>query len=428
MNVGLLNLTINLTVKMERSYMILRKKPVLYFIVSLLCFIVPSMSVIGEEKEDIPQFIENDIIHNPTGIKISEDELINVIKDFRTIFIGETHDNYRAHQVQLKIIKGLFSVSKGNIAIGMEMFQKRSQEKLDAFISGETTEKQFLQEVWFPDWGFDYDYYKEIINFAKEKKIPLLALNANNELREQINAKGFEDLSDEEKRDLPEIDMSDEYHRKSIKSIYDVHAGSTLDDFEKFYRIQCLWDETMAQSAANFRQSEEGRGKQLIILAGKGHVRYGFGIPKRLFRRLKESYCTILPVEIRIPENKKHNIMNVEDVQIPLEVSDFSWMVDYSDTDSVKVRLGVIVMKSEKGVFVQNVAENSSAEILGMKKDDVIIKVDGTLIKEPFDLIYEIGKKVPGQKGNIEILRDGKKINFDITYQAASPEEITDPK
>ena len=86
----------------------MRKKPVLYFTVSILCIMLPCMSVIGDEKdekEEIPQFVENDIIHNPTGIKISEDDLINVIKDFRTIFIGETHDNYRAHQVQLEIIK-----------------------------------------------------------------------------------------------------------------------------------------------------------------------------------------------------------------------------------------------------------------------------------------------------------------------------------
>ena len=85
-------------------------------------------------------------------------------------------------------------------------------------------------------------------------------------------------------------------------------------------------------------------------------------------------------------------------------------------------------MKSEKGVFIQNIAKASSAEILGMKKEDVITTVDGTLIDEPFDLVYEIGKKVPGQKGNIEILRDGKKINFDITYQAANHEEDTHPK
>lgn len=162
--------------------------------------------------------------------------------------------------------------------------------------------------------------------------------------------------------------MNDEYHRKRIKSIYDVHGVSKLDDFEKFYRIQCLWDETMADTAANYLKGSEGQGKQLIVLAGKGHIRYGFGIPKRLFRRLRESYSTILPVEIEIPENKKHNIMKVKDVQIPLVESDFSWMIDYCDPDSVKVRLGLIVMKSEEGVQIHTVLENSTADIVGMKK------------------------------------------------------------
>lgn len=397
--------------------MFIRKAIVSLFIISFLCFLLPTISMAGEEDELLPQFVENDIIHVPTEIVITEDELINFIKDFRIVFVGETHDNFCAHQVQLKIIKGLYGTSGGNIAIGMEMFQKRSQQKLDAFVSGEITEKQFLKDVWFSDWGFDYNNYKGIIEFAKVNKIKLIALNANSEFRAVINKKGFDDLSDEEKKELPEIDMTDEYHRKNIKSIFDAHGVGTLDDFEKFYRIQCLWDETMAQSAANYLNSEESKGKQLIVLAGKGHIRYGFGIPKRLFRRMKEPYCTILPVEIRIPESKKHNIMNVEDVQIPLQESDFDWMVDYCDPDTIKVKLGVMVMKSEKGALIQDVSKGSSAESLGMIKGDVIINVDGVPIEETFDLIYEIGNKTPGQDGTIVIDRDGNEISMEIKYR-----------
>lgn len=403
--------------------MVKRRKTITHVMLLFFSFILPCLSAVAEEKETATHYGENDIVHNPTGITIFEDDLIHLIKDCRIVFVGETHDNYQAHKVQLKIIKGLFDVSGGSIAIGMEMFQRRSQDKLDAFISGEMGEKQFLKEVWLPDWGYDYNYYKEIFDFAKTNGIKLIALNANNELREEINSKGFENLSDEKKKELPEIDMSDEYHRKRIKSIYDVHGVSTLDDFEKFYRIQCLWDETMADTAANYLKGSEGKGKQLIVLAGKGHIRYGLGIPKRLFRRLRDSYCTILPIEIEIPENKKHNIMKVEDVQIPLLESDFSWMVGYSDPDTVKVRLGLIVMKSEEGVQIHTVEEDSTAENVGIKKGDVVVNVDGVLIEDPFDLVYEMRNKIPGDKGKIVILRDGKKIDFDITYQTVKTEK-----
>ena len=396
---------------------LVNRKTFTYTILSFLLFILPCIIVTGEEDETNTRFVENDIIHVPTEIIISEDELIYLIRNFRIVYIGETHDNYSAHQVQFKIIKDLFRASGGNIAIGMEMFQKKSQEKLDAFVSGEITEKQFLKEIWFPDWGYDFDYYKEIIDFAKEKDIKLIALNVNNEFKKIINAKGIDKLSDEEEKELPEIDLTDEYHRKHIKSIYDVHGRGTLDDFERFYQIQCLWDETMAHSAANYLKSSEGKGKQLIVLAGKGHIRYGFGIPKRLFRRMRELYCTILPIETHIPENKKHNIMNVEEIRVPLQESDFYWMVDYRDPDTVKVRLGVIVINSDNGVIVHNVDEGSSAESVGIKKGDAVISVDGVPIEETFDLIYEIKNKTPGQDGNILIRRDGKEMNLDIKYR-----------
>ncbi len=408
--------------------MLKRNRTIPYLVLLFSCFVLPRFCVADEESESAPQFAVNDITHNLTGIIISEDDLMNVIKDYRTVFIGETHDNYRAHQVQLKIIKTLFGESGGDIAIGLEMFQRRSQEKLDAFVSGIMAEKEFLKEVWLPDWGYDYDYYKEIFDFAKANEIRIIALNANNGLREKINTKGIENLSEEEKKELPEIDMTDEYHRKRIKSIYDVHGVSTLDDFEKFYRIQCLWDETMAETAANYLKGSEGAGKQLIVLAGKGHIRYGFGIPKRLFRRLKVSYCTILPIEIEIPENKKHNIMKVEDVQIPLPESDFSWMVDYCDPEVVKVRLGLIVMKSEQGVQIHNVAEGSTAEIVGMKKGDVVLSVDGVPIETPFDLVYEMRSKSPGEKGKIVILRGDKKIDLDLMYQEFKTEKSGHPQ
>ncbi|MCP5008103.1 MAG: PDZ domain-containing protein [Planctomycetes bacterium] len=399
-----------------------------YVILLFSCLFLPCWDAVSEENVTAAEFLENNIVHNPTDITISEEELINLIKDYRIVFVGETHDNYQAHQVQLKIVKGLFDASGGNIVVGMEMFQRRSQEKLDAFISGKMDEKQFIKEAWLPDWGYDYDYYKEIFDFLKTNGIKLIALNANDELREKINKKGLENLSDEEKKELPQIDLTDEYHRKRIKSIYDVHGISTLDDFEKFYRIQCLWDETMADTAANYLKSSKGKRKQLIVLAGKGHIRYGFGIPKRLFRRLKASYCTILPIEIEIPESKKHNIMNVEDVQIPQLESDFFWLVGYSDPDSVKVRLGLIVMKSEKGVEVHTVAEASTAEIVGMKKGDVVVSVDGVVIEESYDLVYEMRKKTPGEKGEIVIQRDGEEMHLSIIYQAYKEEESPHPQ
>ena len=49
----------------------------------------------------------NEILHLPTGLKVSFDQMQNVISSSRVIYIGETHDNTEAHRVQLEIIGDL---------------------------------------------------------------------------------------------------------------------------------------------------------------------------------------------------------------------------------------------------------------------------------------------------------------------------------
>lgn len=368
-----------------------------------------------------PEIAENDIIHIPTGILISENDLINLLGSSKVVYIGETHDNYDLHKVQLKIIKGIYDSSKGKIAIGMEMFQQKSQEKLDLWIAGKMSEKEFLKDVWYPDWGYEYEYYREIIEFAKNKKIKLVALNANSSTIEKIGKNGIDSLSDEEKKALPEIDLTDSYHRRRVKAVFDIHGKGTMEgDFDSFYLVQCLWDETMAQSAANYLSQKNGIKKQLIVLAGKDHVRYGFGIPKRVFRRIREPYSIVLPIEITIPENKKHNIMNVERVDVPLPEADFFWMVNYSDPEINKVKLGIMALNTPSGVLAHNIEPGSSAEKTGIKTGDIILDVDGVPIADPFDLVYEIRNKVPGRSGKIKILRDGAEQTFNIEYQLGS--------
>jgi uncharacterized iron-regulated protein len=52
------------------------------------------------------------------------------------------------------------------------------------------------------------------------------------------------------------------------------------DRFERFFQAQVLWDETMADRIARSAPTA-----QVIVLAGQGHLIYGYGIPDRVARR-----------------------------------------------------------------------------------------------------------------------------------------------
>ncbi len=71
------------------------------------------------------------ILHLPTGLLVSREQMLDSISASRVIYIGETHDNIEAHKVQLQIIQ--LPAEKYPVVIGLEMFRLSAQEKLNLF-------------------------------------------------------------------------------------------------------------------------------------------------------------------------------------------------------------------------------------------------------------------------------------------------------
>lgn len=65
-----------------------------------------------------------------------------------------------------------------------------------------------------------------------------------------------------------------------------------------------------------------------------------------------------------------------------------------------------------KGVLVGDVVGDSPAEEVGIKRGDIIIKVNDEEVNSPEELQDKIRDIDIGKKANIEIMRDGKTINF----------------
>ncbi len=109
---------------------------------------------------------------------------------------------------------------------------------------------------------------------------------------------------------------------------------------------------------------------------------------------------------------------------------------DLIDFGSVKrARLGVTMspvtdkiakdmnLPSLDGVYVNEVAQGSAADQAGIKKEDVIIQVDSTLIKSPSDLQVVVNNFHPGDKALVTVIRDGKAKQVEVQFQGTS--EIT---
>lgn len=76
-----------------------------------------------------------------------------------------------------------------------------------------------------------------------------------------------------------------------------------------------------------------------------------------------------------------------------------------------------------QGIYVSEVEAFSPAEKAGIKPGDVIIGFDGKKIKT-FDELKDIkDTKKEGDKVSIEVVRDGKKLNTNVTLTSETPKE-----
>lgn len=263
---------------------------------------------------------------------MSFDGMMDMVAQARLVFVGETHDNVRAHDVQLKLIRELHRRAPGRLAIGMEMFRKPQQQALDRWTRGELNEMEFLEATrWQKTWGFDFEHYRAILEFARDQHIDIIALNPSAELQDAVSKNGLIALPDEMRALLPDIGPEDPYAKAVIQAIYGGHLP-TAGAFDAFFGVQRLWEESMAENVVDYLQSLRGEGKTVVTLTGSGHVEYGFGLPKKVLRRMPLPYVIIAPTELSVPVEKQMPDIRLPD--IPLLPSDFIWWIPYEDLES----------------------------------------------------------------------------------------------
>ena len=112
-----------------------------------------------------------------------------------------------------------------------------------------------------------------------------------------------------------------------------------------------------------------------------------------------------------------HKTMKVTLPEVPLLPGDFAWMVSHDDLEDKRVYLGVMIKETDEGIKIIGMAKGSAAEKAGLEKEDIITVFDGEPIEGSFDLTYLIGRKESGDKGVVEVLRNGEALRFEVTFE-----------
>ncbi|HKK00771.1 MAG TPA: ChaN family lipoprotein [Desulfuromonadales bacterium] len=358
-----------------------------------------------------------DILYLPTGTYVSRAQMLRVATDSRVVYVGETHDNPASHRLELEVLKALENRYPGKTALGMEMFSSDQQPLLDRWLAGQLTDEQFVRETGFErSWG--WGYYRQILHFARKRHIPVVALNTPKRLEHELMHMPAAKLPEADRKALPQMNMNDPYQRALTEAVFSDHKAVKAH-LSAFLRIQTLWDETMASNVARYLESPAGQKRHMLVMAGGNHIRFGFGIPRRVFRRIPVSYTLIGSKEIVIPADKQKELMNYKQPDFPMRPYDFLTFTVYEELPQ-KVRLGVYLDDAGGNVTVRGVVPGSPAQKAGMRAGDVIKGFDGKAVHNAFDLIWALRQKHPGDEATLAIEREGKKLGATAHFPAAA--------
>jgi Do/DeqQ family serine protease len=73
-----------------------------------------------------------------------------------------------------------------------------------------------------------------------------------------------------------------------------------------------------------------------------------------------------------------------------------------------------------QGVYIEGVTEEGAAKAAGLKKGDVILKVDDRNVNSVSQLQEAVTRHKPGEKVNVVIVRDGKEKNMKIALKGSA--------
>ena len=79
-------------------------------------------------------------------------------------------------------------------------------------------------------------------------------------------------------------------------------------------------------------------------------------------------------------------------------------------------------LSSVSGVYINEVLKGSAADKAGLKKDDVIIAIDGQKITDASSVQVKVSTYHPGDKATITYIREGKTQETQVVFQASSQE------
>ena len=371
----------------------------------------------ARKGREVPVVLDG-ITDTATGKLITPAEMASRLADTGLLFIGENHTNQEFHDVQFRTIKALHDAGR-EVLIGLEMFPYTEQSVLDNWNAGRYSEEGFVDlGRWYDNWGYNWNYYRQIFLYARANGINMYAVNSPRDVVKSVRTKGFENLTPEEAAHLPpRLAAENDEHRQMYRAFFDKDDALHMNDeaLAGLYRAQTMWDATMGWNALQARKQHGGPKAIMVVLIGAGHVTFGLGAERQVQPYFKGRISSLVPVPVVDDENQPVT-------QVRASYASFVWGLP-QEIDTLYPTLGISLMGSlgkDPGQIIQ-VSDKSVARQAGIKVGDVLLALDGTPIPTDATLRRLMAPYRWADQVRVRIRRDGREQDLDVPLRREPP-------
>lgn len=235
----------------------------------------------------------------PGGGRLAEPDLFDRLETLSVVLLGEQHDRMDHHLWQLEVLRELHQRGNG-IVLALEMFPRRVQPALDAWVRGELTEAEFLDlSDWQRVWRFDPELYMGLFRYARDHGIAMQAVNVESTFTRAVGRFGFDAVPLSSREGVGKFAEPSPAYGDWLGRIHQMHpggsrSGQTQDEQRRYFiEAQLTWDRAMAEGIRD--ALERHPGSMVVALIGSGHLRHGYGVPHQLHDLGIKAQASLLP-------------------------------------------------------------------------------------------------------------------------------------
>lgn len=244
--------------------------------------------------------VESYRAYDASGKQVTLSDIIAAFSGADVALIGETHNDAIAHLLEADLLRGAHEShglkAQGQarpVALSLEMFERDTQLVLDEYLAGQISEKHFLLSS--RPWNNYATDYRPLVEYARERKLPVIAANAPARYVSRVSSLGpasLKELSKEAKAWLPPLPFhpASQTYAAKFNQLMGLAASSTHTPAQMpgagphgalhLLDAQNLRDATMASAITDHLKRQPHA--LIVHVNGKFHSEERLGVPEQI--------------------------------------------------------------------------------------------------------------------------------------------------